>query len=179
MLVPKDFKGNIYIGTSGFFYDHWWNDVFYPKDIPKAKWLEYYADHFNTVEINSTFYRLPSPEVISGWYERTPDGFIFVLKGSRYITHIKRLSDCEESVMLFFERVKNLKEKLCLILWQFPPGFSRDTTRFAAFLHFLKNKSSLPNVFEFIKVTGIPADKKPSALTSYGPGTPESLISVK
>lgn len=140
---------NIHIGTSGFVYDHWGNGIFYPSDIPKTKWLEYYTGHFDTVEINSTFYRLPSIQTVKGWYERTPRGFIFVLKGSRYITHIRRLTNCKESLEAFFERANALKEKLLLILWQFPPGFSRDSCKLKDFIKPFKRFLPVRHAFEF------------------------------
>jgi uncharacterized protein YecE (DUF72 family) len=84
----------IYIGTSGWTYDHW-REVFYPKDCPKAKWLDFYTRHYGTVELNASFYRLPKPQTFENWRERTPDNFLWAVKANRYITHIKRLKDPE------------------------------------------------------------------------------------
>ncbi len=111
----------IYIGTSGYSYQHW-KKIFYPEDVKQNKWLEYYAQHFNTVELNVTFYRLPGEKVFSGWYNRVPKDFLFVVKGSRFITHIKKLNNCQEPLDLLMQRVKLLKEKLGVILWQLPPS---------------------------------------------------------
>src|SRR5437763_1163982 len=81
----------VYIGCSGFHYDHW-REKFYPADLAKTKWLEYYASHFKTVEINNSFYRMPSEKTVKNWYSVTPDNFIFSVKGPQYITHRKKLS---------------------------------------------------------------------------------------
>jgi uncharacterized protein YecE (DUF72 family) len=92
-----------YIGTSGYNYPHWWNGTFYPSDLPQKKWLEFYAEHFDTVELNVSFYRLPKKEVFQGWYKRTPKKFVFAVKGSRFITHIKRLKDCREPLSVLLD----------------------------------------------------------------------------
>jgi len=114
---------SIFIGTSGYSYPHW-IDNFYPKDLPQSKWLEHYSKFFNTVELNVTFYRLPQESAFKNWYKRTPKDFLFVVKGSRFITHIKKLKGVEDSVKLFIkDRAEILKEKLGLILWQLPPNF--------------------------------------------------------
>jgi uncharacterized protein YecE (DUF72 family) len=117
-----------YIGTSGYIYDHWYS-VFYPEDLTKDKWLEYYCKFFDTVELNVTFYRLPFESAFKGWYKRTPDNFLFTVKGSRFITHIKKLNDPKEPLELLFSRVKHLKEKLGMILWQLPPQFAKGELR--------------------------------------------------
>jgi len=142
----------IYIGTSGFSYKHWSDGVFYPKDIPQRKWLEYYTEHFNTVELNVSFYRLPKGSVFEGWYKRTPENFIFVLKGSRFITHIKKLADCNDSIELFFSRAKGLKEKLGVVLWQLPPNFHANAERLQKFCELLEENKvakDTKHVFEF------------------------------
>ncbi|MDO8886548.1 DUF72 domain-containing protein [Candidatus Oleimmundimicrobium sp.] len=142
----------IYVGTSGFNYKHWSNGVFYPEDIPQREWLEYYARNFDTVELNVSFYRLPKESVFEGWHERTPTNFIFVVKGSRFITHIKRLKDCKDSIELFFGRAKGLKEKLGVVLWQLPPNFRVDAERLNEFCELLKKNKvakGTKQVFEF------------------------------
>ena len=111
-----------YIGTSGWNYRHWRGN-FFPNDLPSKDWLRFYADRFDTVEINYTFYRLPSKESCKAWYQQTPENFRFVVKASRYITHIKRLRNARESWNGFLERVLILKEKLGPILLQFPSTF--------------------------------------------------------
>jgi len=98
-----------YIGTSGFSYPHWGEGVFYPQGLPQAKWFEYYCQHFKTVELNVSFYRLPKKEVFAGWRRKAGEKFVFSVKGNRYITHIKRLKDCREAVERFFEVVEGLR----------------------------------------------------------------------
>ena len=126
-----------YIGTSGYIYDHWYG-VFYPEDLTKDKWLEHYCQFFDTVELNVTFYRLPFEAAFKGWYKRTPENFLFTVKGSRFITHIKKLNDPKEPVKLLFDRAKHLKEKLGMILWQLPPGFKANLDRLEDFCKLLK-----------------------------------------
>ncbi|MEW6162603.1 MAG: DUF72 domain-containing protein [Nitrospirota bacterium] len=147
---------NLKIGCSGFLYDHW-RENFYPKDLSKSYWLEYYSRHFSTVELNVTFYRLPERETFSKWYSSTPGDFIFSLKGSRFITHVKKLKDCGEPVEAFFSRASLLKEKLGVVLWQFPPTFTMDLERLKDFLDALK-PYCMRNTFEFRNRTWI--DKK-------------------
>jgi uncharacterized protein YecE (DUF72 family) len=140
------------IGTSGYNYPHWWNGVFYPSDLPQRRWLEFYAQHFGTVELNVTFYRLPAKSVFDGWYRRTPRSFLFTIKGSRFITHIKRLKDCRESLSLLFDNASPLKEKLGGLLWQLPPTFRYDRERLEAFgvlLSTLPRSRDLRHTFEF------------------------------
>ncbi|MEW6066698.1 MAG: DUF72 domain-containing protein [Nitrospirota bacterium] len=138
-----DFK----IGCSGFLYDHWRNN-FYPEDLTKNYWLEYYSKHFSTVELNVTFYRLPERETFIKWYHSTPENFVFSLKGSRFITHVKKLKDCAEPIEAFLSRALLLKEKLGSILWQLPPNFNVDVDRFKNFIDSLK-PYALRNAFEF------------------------------
>jgi uncharacterized protein YecE (DUF72 family) len=120
----------VHIGCSGWVYPHW-RERFYPKDVPQRSWLDYYAKHFDTVEINNTFYRLPKPSAVQGWVEHSPPGFVFAVKASRYLTHIKRLKTLDPYVDRFYEPLESLtkSEKLGTLLWQFPPNFHRDTDR--------------------------------------------------
>ncbi len=152
-LPPSTFHTQmIYIGTSGYNYPHWWNGTFYPSDLPQKRWLEFYAEHFNTVELNVTFYRLPRKEVFQGWYQRTPKEFIFAVKGSRFITHVKRLKDCREPVSLFFDHASSLKEKLGAVLWQLPPRFKFQKERleeFCVLLTTLPRSKHRRHAFEF------------------------------
>lgn len=136
-----------YIGCSGFSYPHW-KGVFYPGGLPRKKWLDYYCKKFSTIELNVTFYRLLKKETFRKWYEATPEGFTFSLKGSRFITHVKRLREPKEPLKLFMERAVVLKEKLGVILWQFPPGFGKDTDRLGGFLEALR-PYGMRNTFEF------------------------------
>jgi len=127
----------IYIGTSGWIYDHW-SEVFYPKDCPKTKWLEFYARHYGTVELNASFYRLPKPRTFENWRTRTPDTFLWTVKANRYITHIKRIKDVEEPLERFYSSVELLKEKLGPILFQLPPNLSFDEAVLSNFCQHLK-----------------------------------------
>ncbi|HXX53464.1 MAG TPA: DUF72 domain-containing protein [Thermodesulfovibrionales bacterium] len=135
------------IGCSGFLYDHW-KGVFYPEDLPKRRWFEYYCTKFSTVELNVTFYRLPDKETFTKWYKETPPDFVFSLKGSRFITHIKKLKAAAEPLDVFFSRALALKEKLGGVLWQLPPGLKADQGRLAEFLELL-TPYGVRNAFEF------------------------------
>ena len=125
--------GKAYIGTSGFTYDHWIG-VLYPADLGKRRWLEHYADAFDCVEINSSYYHMPRSNVCASWAERTPEGFLFVMKMNGLITHRYRLVGCEEGLKDFLERVEPLGEKLGPILIQLPPSLRVDQDRLAGFL---------------------------------------------
>lgn len=116
-------KPDIRIGTSGWNYREWRGD-FYPADVPLHKWLGFYATRFNTVEINYTFYRLPSAKTCSGWDRLTPKEFQFALKASRYLTHVRRLVDVRDSWNEFLNRISILGAKLGPILLQFPATFT-------------------------------------------------------
>jgi len=135
-----------YIGTSGWHYDDW-RGLFYPQELAKSKWLEFYAQHFNTVELNNSFYRLPSEKAFDNWREASPAGFIFAVKVSRFITHIKRLKNVEEPMQNFLERADLLNNKLGPLLYQLPPNMKRDDERLKAFLTTLPVRYR--HVFEF------------------------------
>lgn len=135
-----------YIGTSGWYYDDW-RKRFYPPGLAKAGWLEFYARYFDTVELNNTFYRLPTEKAFNNWYARTPDNFLFAVKASRLITHLKRLKDTGETVDNFMSRAALLKEKLGPVLYQLPPGLHRDDGQLEAFLTTLQPGTR--HVFEF------------------------------
>lgn len=126
----------LHIGCSGFNFSDW-KGVFYPPNLPQRKWLEHYCTVFDTVELNVTFYRLPLAETFVTWHNVTPSNFAFSLKGSRYITHIKRLVDVEEAVRTFFEKALILEGKILVVLWQFPPRFMADIGRLEIFLQYL------------------------------------------
>jgi uncharacterized protein YecE (DUF72 family) len=113
------------IGTSGWQYGHW-RTTFYPHDVPKARWLEYYAERFATVESNSAFYRLPERRVFGDWAERTPTDFEMAVKASRYLTHIRRLREPEEAVRRLVERLEGLGHKCGPVLLQLPPNLTVD-----------------------------------------------------
>ncbi|ELR71581.1 hypothetical protein C900_02496 [Fulvivirga imtechensis AK7] len=135
-----------HIGCSGFYYNDWVGK-FYPEDLKKKKWLEYYAETFDTVEINNSFYRMPKESTVQGWYDRTPHNFTFTLKGSRYVTHIKKLKEVSESVAYFYHLADILKEKLGSVLWQLPPGLKKNMERLEAFCRLLTPEYK--NVIEF------------------------------
>jgi len=140
----------IFIGTSGYIYPHW-EGIFYPEDLPKSKKLEYYCQHFKTVELNNTFYRLPSKKTFESWYKRSPKDFIFAVKVSRFITHVKKLKDCKEPWKTFLERALILKEKLGPLLFQLPPFLKKDSRKLKDFIEMLYKNSpkNLKFAFEF------------------------------
>lgn len=138
-----------YIGTSGYIYEHWGSGTFYPPDLSQNKWLEYYCEYLDSVELNVTFYRLPSIAAFKGWYRRTPKNFRFAVKGSRFITHVKRLKEPSQSLRLFFSRAEALREKLSVVLWQLAPQFKLNLERLEEFVKALKKHSPCRQVFEF------------------------------
>jgi len=135
-----------YIGTSGWVYSHW-RDVFYPPKLPQSKWLEFYTGYFSTVELNNSFYRLPSEQAFSNWRATSPEGFRYAVKVSRFITHIKRLKDVAEPIETFLERARHLNEKLGPLLYQLPPNMHRNDERLESFLSLLPK--GLRHVIEF------------------------------
>jgi uncharacterized protein YecE (DUF72 family) len=125
--------GRIRVGTSGWSYDHW-AGVFYPDHLPGARRLEYYASRFDTVEIDNTFYRLPTEHAVAAWRDTVPDGFAFAVKGSRLITHFRRLGDVDAALAEFLGRMSGLREKLAVVLWQLPPNLRADPALLDRFL---------------------------------------------
>jgi uncharacterized protein YecE (DUF72 family) len=123
----------VHVGTSGFVYRHW-RGIFYPEDLPAKRWLAFFAAEFRTCELNTTFYRLPTPEAVDAWRKGTPASFVFAAKGSRYVTHVKRLKEPVEALRRFFEVVGRLRSKLGPVLWQLPPQMKPDLARLEAFL---------------------------------------------
>jgi uncharacterized protein YecE (DUF72 family) len=126
-------KGKAHIGTSGFTYRHW-KHVFYPPDVPQKRWLEYFAEHFDTVEINSSYYHMPRASVCAAWKHRTPEGFLFVMKMNGLVTHRRRLVGVEGMLTDFLAAVDELGEKLGPVLVQLPPRFGADVPRLDSFL---------------------------------------------
>jgi uncharacterized protein YecE (DUF72 family) len=123
----------IWIGTSGYNYPEW-KGSFYPADLPPAKMLPYYAAHFSTVEINYTFYRMPTEKLVGGWAAQTPSPFKLTLKAPRRITHDSRLKNCHELVASFCRVAGSLGDKLGALLFQLPPNAKKDLAVFDAFL---------------------------------------------
>jgi uncharacterized protein YecE (DUF72 family) len=126
-------RGGLWVGTSGFLYRHW-RGRFYPPDLPVKDWFHHYARHFDTVEINKTFYNLPGPESFEAWREVAPGGFRFSLKYSRYATHLKHLKDPRGPLERFLERAERLHAWLGPLLVQLPPRWGADAGRLDAFL---------------------------------------------
>lgn len=151
----------VYIGTSGWMYQHWAGN-FYPKNLPQKDWLRYYSTYFDSVEVNSSFYRQPSASTFEKWKSEVPAGFTFSIKGNRFITHIKRLNNCEEPLEGFFESANTLvgesKSKFKskkgrakhVVLWQLPPSLGKDTGRLNSFLKLLSETGFFfRHAFEF------------------------------
>jgi uncharacterized protein YecE (DUF72 family) len=136
----------VLVGTSGWQYDDW-RGRFYPKDLPKSEWLQYFSEAFPTVEVNNTFYQLPKEETFVAWREASADGFLVTVKASRYITHLRRLRDCRDPVRLLWSRCRRLGRKLGPVLFQLPPNFKADVDLLRLFLRLLP-KSMRP-AFEF------------------------------
>lgn len=124
------------IGTSGWHYKHW-RGTFYPAGVQPAGYLAHYLRFFASVEINNSFYRLPTPETLAEWKASVPEGFVFAVKASRFITHMKKLKDPQQSFVLFMDRVQVLGEKMGPVLFQLPPAWRFDEGRFRAFLEAL------------------------------------------
>lgn len=136
----------LHLGTSGYSYAHW-SRIFY-AGIPHRLWLQHYAQVFRTVELNNTFYRLPTAAAVDGWRQNTPDGFLFAVKGSRFLTHMKRLLERGEGIRKFFRLVNRLGPKLGPVLWQLPPQMNKaDPSRLNAFLAALPKHTR--HAFEF------------------------------
>ena len=156
----------VWIGCSGWSYADWRGKL-YPKALPPVRWLETYAETFDTVEVNNTFYRLPTLSAVEGWVERSPPGFLFTVKASRYLTHVKRLTDLAKGIELFYERIEPLRAsgKLGPLLWQLPPRFARDDERLAAALEqlppgrhafeFREPSWFAPEVYELLREHGV------------------------
>lgn len=116
-------KGNIQIGCSSF-YNAYWKGAFYPKYMPRKEWFIYYCEHFDTYELNATFYKFPTVKSLQEWYDKSPEGFLFSVKAPRIITHIKKFTDCQQEINDFYNTCREgFKEKLGCILFQLPPSF--------------------------------------------------------
>jgi uncharacterized protein YecE (DUF72 family) len=138
------------IGCSGWMYDSWRGRL-YPERCAKRRWLEVYARHFDTVEVNSTFYRLARREAVAGWVRQTSPEFLFAVKASRYLTHIKRLLDIGEGIKRFYEPLEPMIEagRLGPVLWQLPENFHRDDARLAGWLELLDSVPPARHTIEF------------------------------
>ena len=136
----------IRVGTSGWYYKHWIGR-FYPETLRKDKWLEYYARDFDTVELNNTFYHLPKEQTMVNWHDRVPPGFVFAVKASRYITHIKKLHNTTDEVARFLDLAARLGDRLGPVLYQLPPSLHKDLARLDAFINTISMRER--TVFEF------------------------------
>ena len=139
-------RGQSRVGCSGWEYKHWRGD-FYPADIPKSRWFEHYAAQFDTVEVNNSFYRLPEKETFARWGERAPRDFVYAVKASRFLTHMKKLKDPEEPVERLFTRMRALRPHLGPVLYQLPPNLKLDRERLEHFLQTIPKE--VPQVVEF------------------------------
>jgi uncharacterized protein YecE (DUF72 family) len=137
---------NFHIGTSGYSYKEW-KGSFYPEKLPAKDFLKFYGEHFSTVEINNTFYRLPKENVVESWAAQVPDSFRFVCKARQSITHFKRLKDCEQDTDYLLAIVSALGAKKGPILFQLPPNMKKDVPRLDAFLKYVRGRA--PVAFEF------------------------------
>jgi uncharacterized protein YecE (DUF72 family) len=138
------------IGCSGWMYDSWRGRL-YPEGVAKRRWLERYAEVFDTVEVNSTFYRLARREAVAGWVAQTSPEFLFAVKASRYLTHIRRLRDVAEGIKRFYEPLEPMIEagRLGPVLWQLPENFHRDDARLEGWLELLDSAPSGRHTIEF------------------------------
>jgi uncharacterized protein YecE (DUF72 family) len=136
----------VLVGTSGWHYRHW-RGPFYPEKLPASEMLRFYADRFETVELNTTFYRLPPPKAPAEWRKRTPADFCFAAKGSRFMTHMKKLREPEPALERYFDRIQGLGRKLGPIVFQLPPQWPLNLDRLAVFLDALPGRSQY--AFEF------------------------------
>ena len=136
----------VHVGCSGWVYRHW-RGLFYPEGLPQKRWFERYAEEFDTVEINASFYRLPLESTFDGWREKAPPGFRYAVKANRFITHLKKLVGCDEEIANFVHLAGRLEQTLGPILFQLPPSLHKDLQRLEAFLNQLP--SDIEHVVEF------------------------------
>ncbi len=145
-------SGRLLVGTSGWNYKHWANGVFYPPGLKPAQWLDHYTQFFPTVEVNNTFYGLPRRETFEKWREGTPDGFRFVLKASRFYTHMKRLIDPQEHMAQFLDAASGLEDKLDMILFQLPRGMKFSAERLEGMLRYMTQQEIAPGVCSALEI---------------------------
>ncbi len=142
-MTPKHFA---HLGTSGWTYDHW-SGRFYPADVSRRRWFEYFSQHFDTVELNASFYRIPKESVVESWNSRAPDRFVFSIKMSRLVTHVKKLRNCDDELRWFFGVFTPLKKKIGMYLIQIPPSLKVNHDHLKQFCE--KLPSDAPVTFEF------------------------------
>jgi uncharacterized protein YecE (DUF72 family) len=140
-------KGDVHTGCSSY-YNYQWTEIFYPKEIGRNKWFEYYCEHFDTYELNGTFYKFPTVRTLQTWYKKAPEEFIFSLKVPKIITHIKKLDDCGAELEQFYSVIREgLSDKLGCVLFQLPPSFSYTEERLQMVLKAVN--PDFDNVVEF------------------------------
>jgi uncharacterized protein YecE (DUF72 family) len=144
-VSPKA-QHDVHVGCSGWVYKHW-RGIFYPEGLPQKRWFERYAEDFDTVEINASFYRLPLASTFEGWREKAPPGFRYAVKVNRFITHMKKLLDCRTEVDRFIELARLLEDKLGPLLYQLPPSLHKNLERLDTFLTWLPK--DMEQVVEF------------------------------
>jgi uncharacterized protein YecE (DUF72 family) len=154
----------IRIGCSGWQYRHW-RGRFYPRDLPSERWLEFYATTFDTVELNNSFYRLPEADAFAAWRRRTPTGFLFAVKASRYLTHLKRLREPIEPLKRLWSRAEHLGDRLGPMLYQLPPRWHWNQDRLDQFVAALPPRRQViefrdpswyrPEVYEILREAGV------------------------
>jgi uncharacterized protein YecE (DUF72 family) len=150
MSVSQQFIPSVRVGCSGWQYKHWRGD-FYPAELPASRWLEHYSRCFDTVEINNSFYRLPEAPTFAAWRQRAPAGFLFAVKASRFLTHMKKLKDPEDPIARFFSRAVELGRSLGPVLYQLPPRWPFNLERLPGFLEALPRRRR--HVIEFREPT--------------------------
>jgi len=138
--------GTIRVGCSGWVYKHW-RGLFYPEGLPQTRWFARYAEEFDTVEINNSFYRLPSPETFDKWRRQAPAGFCYAVKANRFLTQAKKLLECEEPMERMMSAVRHLGDRLGPMLYQLPPNMKLNLERLESFLKILP--PDVASVFEF------------------------------
>src|SRR3954447_26984458 len=131
--MDRAIVSKIHVGCSGWVYKHW-RGIFYPEGLPQKRWFERYAEEFDTVEINASFYRLPLASTFDGWRDKAPPGFRYAVKVNRFITHMKKLMDCDEAVADFAALARRLGDRLGPLLYQLPPQLKRDLGRLEQFV---------------------------------------------
>ncbi|MCH8615160.1 DUF72 domain-containing protein [Sphingomonas sp. SM33] len=164
--VSNDRGRTIHVGCSGWVYKHW-RGLLYPEGLPQKRWFERYAEDFDTVEINASFYRVPLASTFEGWREKAPAGFRYAVKVNRFITHMKKLLGCEDALQQFIDLARPLGPALGPLLYQLPPSLHKDLPRLEAFLNLLP--TDLEHVFEFRHKSWYEEDVR-ALLDRYGVG---------
>ena len=154
--MPRTAK--VLIGTSGWSYKHWENDRFYPPKMPSEEFLPFFASHFPTVEINYSYYQLPPRKTFETWRTKAPAGFLFAVKASRYLTHMKKLKDPEEPLSRLMGHAGGLGRKLGPVLFQFPRGWKANVDRLREFMEALRKHPRRRYAFEFRNQSWLTAD---------------------